>query len=213
MKFPGFPAGRLRVTPLPDLFFGELLPQIDDLAELKLTLHTLWLLARHKSPLCLSRTELGGDRVLRRSLKGASLDEALARAVQRGTLIELRTQGEQGAVERWFFANTPAGRREAALARDGKLKLAASPATPPPEQSGERPNVFALYEQHIGMLTPLVAEELLEASQVYPAAWIEEAFAIAAQNRKRNWRYVLAILQRWVREGKADKVTGGRLTR
>ena len=33
--FSGFPAGKLDVTPLPNLFFSELVPAIDDLAELK----------------------------------------------------------------------------------------------------------------------------------------------------------------------------------
>jgi hypothetical protein len=64
-KFVGFPEGKVSVTPLPDLFFSELLTQIDDLAELKLTLHVFWRLAHHKSPLCLSRSELQADAVLR----------------------------------------------------------------------------------------------------------------------------------------------------
>ncbi len=205
-KFSGFPAGRVRVTPLPDLFFGELLPQIDDLPELKLSLHVFWLLTRRRSPLCISLSDLRGDAVLRRSLHGAALDEALARAVGRGTLIELQTRAADGAVERWYFANTHAGRREAALARSGKLRLAGLQAAPSPEDARERPNIFALYEQHVGMLTPLIAEELMEASQTYAQPWLEEAFAIAVQNDKRNWRYVLAILQRWAREGKDDGV-------
>ena len=44
--FAGFPDGRLRFTPVPDVFFSELLPLIDDLAELKVTLHCLWRLHR-----------------------------------------------------------------------------------------------------------------------------------------------------------------------
>ena len=41
--FAGFPDGNLKITPVPEVFFHELLPLIDDLAELKLTLHCLWL--------------------------------------------------------------------------------------------------------------------------------------------------------------------------
>src|SRR5919204_3464556 len=110
-KFAGFPSGKLRVTPLPDLFFSELLAQIDELAELKLTLHVLWCLAHRKSPLCLSLSALRADPVLRRSLQGAPLEETLKRATQRGTLLELRTRKPSGAVEHWYFANTEAGRR------------------------------------------------------------------------------------------------------
>ena len=76
MDFSGFPDGRLSVTPLPDLFFNELLPQIDELSELKLTLHILWRLAHHKAPLCVSRSELHGDPVLRRSLTTRAVDDA-----------------------------------------------------------------------------------------------------------------------------------------
>ncbi len=43
--FSGFPAGKTRTTPVPNLFFSELLPQIDDLDELKLTLYCFWRLA------------------------------------------------------------------------------------------------------------------------------------------------------------------------
>jgi len=68
----------------------------------------------------------------------------------------------------------------------------------------ERPNIFALYEQNIGLLQPLIAEELREAEKTYPAAWIEEAFKIAVERNARNWRYIKAILERWTREGKDD---------
>ena len=37
-RFPGFP-DRMAYLPLPAPFFGSLLRDIDDLAELKLTLH------------------------------------------------------------------------------------------------------------------------------------------------------------------------------
>ncbi len=207
MKFVGFPSGRLRVTPLPDLFFSELLAQIDDLAELKLTLHVLWRLAHHKSPLCVNLSELRADAVLRQSLSGASLEDALTRAVGRGTLIELHTRSKAAIVEHWYFANTAAGRREAAQVRERKLRLSTADVIVPPPTPAERPNIFALYEQYVGMLTPLIAEQLHDAAQTYSPQWIEEAFTIAARQDKRNWRYVEAILQRWAREGKGDAQT------
>ena len=37
--FVGFPDAELKPIAIPELFFVDLLPQIDDLAELKLTLH------------------------------------------------------------------------------------------------------------------------------------------------------------------------------
>ena len=39
----------------------------------------------------------------------------------------------------------------------------------------QRPSIFSLYEQNIGLLTPLLAEQLVEAERRYPAGWIEDA--------------------------------------
>ncbi len=64
--FPGFPAGKLPVTPLPNLFFSELLPLIDNLAELKVTLHLFWLIGKKSGALRYARLDelLGDDRLL-----------------------------------------------------------------------------------------------------------------------------------------------------
>lgn len=198
MNFSGFPDGRLSVTPLPDLFFNELLPQVDDLGELKLTLHILWRLAHHKAPLCLSRSELHADPVLRHAFTPEAIDDALRRAVKRRTLIEARVPDAAGMMEACYFANSSEGRRDAARVRRGQPRQ----RPVPPAATEPRSNVFMLYERHIGMLTQLIAEQLQDAEQVYPAEWFPEAFELAAQADKRSWRYVRAILQRWASEGK-----------
>ena len=46
----------------------------------------------------------------------------------------------------------------------------------------ERPNIFVLYEQNIGLLSPLIAEDLKDAADQYPAEWIEAAFREAVQH-------------------------------
>jgi len=66
----------------------------------------------------------------------------------------------------------------------------------------ERPNVYTLYEQNIGLLTPIVAEKLQEAEGHYPVEWINAAFEEAVLNNKRNWRYIERILERWTVEGR-----------
>jgi DNA replication protein len=66
----------------------------------------------------------------------------------------------------------------------------------------ERPSVYALYEQNIGLLTPILAERLQDAEGRYPQDWIEAAFEEAVTNNKRNWRYIERILERWAAEGK-----------
>jgi len=81
-------------------------------------------------------------------------------------------------------------------------------ALPGGESGGElrvvavRPNIYQLYEQNIGLLQPLIADQLRDAEATYPPEWIEEAFRIAVESNARNWRYVRGILERWAREGK-----------
>lgn len=197
--FSGFPAGRVRTVALPEQVFSELVPLIDDLDELKVTLHILWRLTQQRSGVRYLRyADLASDPILLAGL-GASplqaLDAALKRALVRGTLLE--ANDPDGGGERLYFANTPKGRAAAEAIRQGKWPRELKPAT--------RSSIFELYEQNIGVLTPLIADELREAERTYPAVWIEEAFRIAVQMNKRNWRYIYAILERWRLEGKDDE--------
>ena len=68
----------------------------------------------------------------------------------------------------------------------------------------EPPDIFSLYEQNIGMLTPMIAEELRDALKVYPENWISDAIKEAVSNNKRKWSYISAILERWTAEGRDD---------
>jgi DnaD/phage-associated family protein len=209
--FKGFPVGHVRYTPLPDQFFSELLPLIDDLAELKVTLHVFWLLHRQKGyPRYVSGDQLRGDATLLKGLREtgeaavSALERGLGQAVARGTLLHLTTwrgHGTEAKVAEWYFLNDAEGRRAYREVKEGELQLDVHvvPPTPPPT---ERPTVYDLYERDIGLLSPLIAEELTEAAEKYPAQWIEEAFEIAVERGVRRWRYVRGILDRWMREGK-----------
>jgi DnaD/phage-associated family protein len=207
--FTGFPAGKQPYTPVPNLFFSEVLPEIDHLGELKVTLHVFWLLAQRggERPY-VSGEELAADRRLLASLPAPgmspaeALRDALDRAVVRRTLLRVTT-GEKTGQRDWYFVNSDKGRQ----AVDDLLAGKWSPAEPgqPVHLHVERPNVFVLYEQNIGPLTPLLAEELMEAEDTYPAAWIEDAFREAVELNKRSWRYVQRILERWAAEGREDE--------
>lgn len=70
-------------------------------------------------------------------------------------------------------------------------------------------NIFTAYESNIGVLTPMIAEKLKDAEQTYPLTWILEAFGLAVENNKRNWRYIETILKRWKADGK-DEGKGGK---
>jgi len=206
-KFSGFPAGKVQFTPLPNLFFTQLLPAIDDLAELKVTLHAFWLLHQKKGyPRFVGLSELLGDGTLLTGLRGLNrtpkeaLRQGLDRAVVRGTLLRIITVMDDEK-EEFYFLNTTEGRRAVERIRRGELELKGA-IVEEAHAEEERPNIFVLYEQNIGLLTPLIAEELKDAEKTYPADWIEDAFKIAVENNVRRWRYVGSILERWAAEGK-----------
>jgi DnaD/phage-associated family protein len=216
--YTGFPDGNLKVTPVPEVFFHELLPLIDDLPELKLTLHCLWLFrqAGREAPYVTAQ-ELEADELLKRSMLAAApplapgrytsdesraldtLRQALEYAVARGTLLQLSAGGEQT----WYFMNSERGREAVARVQSGEW--APPDAEPAQQLSARRPNIYVLYEQNVGLIhSPLLAEELLDAEGTYPAEWIEEAFRIAVTNNVRRWAYVRAILERWGEEGRGE---------
>ena len=201
MPFSGFPSGKLRTTPVPAQFFSELLPEIDDLGELKLTLYVLWALDRQESQVrYLSYESFSGDRRLVASLAARGLDDALEKAVQRGTLLCVLPEGGKKH-EALFFLNSARGRAAVQAIQEGKWRPDEL------ENSGvnlevERPNIFRLYEQNVGPLTPLIAEMLEEAEKLYPSAWVEEAFKIAVAKNVRRWNYIEAILKSWQEEGR-----------
>jgi len=208
--FAGFPPGKTRFTPIPDLFYSELLPTIGDLNELKLTLYMFWYLNRQRGyPRYMTMPELEAESSLLSSLQCEEGDtkQALHRAVQqalaRGTLLRL-TIGDDTEETDYLFINTPQGRKALEQVRKGELTLETAGQVREPYLERERPNIFELYEQNIGLLQPLLAEELKEAEQTYPAAWIVDAFKIAVEHNVRKWRYIRTILERWGRGGKDD---------
>jgi DnaD/phage-associated family protein len=206
-KFNGFPAGELRFTSVPDLFFARLLPEIDSLAELKVTLHFLWVHYRQARQV-IARNELLADETLVHSL--ALLDEdiehaltqGLARAVERGTLLYAQVEDEAGLHD-LYFLNSERGRQAHAKIEAGEMGVVAvsgAEIVPPSKRS----NIFELYEANIGLLSPILADELKDAEANYPQVWIEDAFKIAVENNVRKWSYIRAILQRMAIAGRDD---------
>src|SRR5574340_666296 len=59
----------------------------------------------------------------------------------------------------------------------------------------QRPNVYKVYENEIGNITPTAANLIDIALQDYPEDWIVEAMHEAARHNKRSWAYVEAILK------------------
>ncbi len=217
-KFNGFSAGKVRLTPLPAQFFSDLLPLVDDLAELKVTLFCFWALQQKEGDFrYLCRRDFAGDPALMRGLAAtdsddpeSALDGALERATARGTLLCAEVTLDSGS-ERLYFVNT--GRGRAALQQIEAGEWQPTTGTDPVEILPERPNIYALYEANIGPLTPLIADALKDAENEYPTAWLEEAIKLAVENNVRRWSYIRAILERWDKEGKSRDEIAGRHTR
>jgi DNA replication protein len=167
---------------LPDSFFTRVVPKIQDLAELKIVLYASYLILRrpdhpHPDISGVTYKELRAESCrLSPELGEETLRQALNSAVEHGTLLH-STLNINGVPEDVY-----------SLIDDSRQPSAV--------------NIFALYEQNIGIITPMIAEELKEADKLYPPQWIEEAFKEAVTLNKRSWRYIARILERWASEGK-----------
>ncbi len=190
--FNGFTSSET-FTQLPDSLI-HLLKEMDDAAELKVTLYAIWRIEHiegHFRALC--ETDFEAEAL------GMGLEEiqsGLRKSVERGTM--LRAQHDADV---YYFLNSPRGRLAAEAFEQGQWRESAKIFSAPMNKS----NIFRLYEENIGALTPLLSDMLREAEKNYPGVWFEEAFEIAVSRNVRNWKYVEAILTRWKEKGKDER--------
>ena len=182
-------------TPLPDLFFQRLLREITSLDELKVTLYALWRIEHMDGTFPgLWEADLDAGEI---GLATEDARSGLEAAVKRGTLLRSMHDGQTA-----YFISSPQGRSAAeAFEKNGWPEDVASAPL-------ERPNIFRLYEDNIGPLTPMIADALNDAASTYPAAWVAESIELAVKHNKRSWKYAEAILRRWKEEGRAEKQSG-----
>ncbi len=209
--FSGFPEGKSRLTAIPEAFFSDLLPSIDSLDELKLTLFAMWYLNQQDSDaqyltdqLFLDHKHLILTNVVDESDTADALSNTIILAVNRGTLIKRQVPGcGKDPVSVIYLINTANGRRLAKLADEGKwqpgdMKQMSTSV------SVEKPNIFNLYEENIGPLTPMISDMIKATIESYPEDWIADAVVIALKKNARNWRYVEAILTSWRENGRYE---------
>ena len=191
-QFPGF-TSKETFSQVPDSLF-HLMNEIDDIAELKVTLYAIWRIEHiegHFRALC--QTDFTSDAL---GLNPQEIQLGLEKASARGTIIKSSHEADT-----FYFLNSPRGRLAAETFAKGQWREAARIMSAPLNKS----NIFKLYEENIGALTPLLSEMLSEAEKNYPGEWFEEAFAIAVSKNIRNWKYVEAILTRWKEKGKDER--------
>ncbi|MFC1950096.1 DnaD domain-containing protein [Chloroflexota bacterium] len=209
-QFNGFPT-RMQFTPMPNFFLANLLPQINDIAELKTTLCIFGLLySKQGYPRFTTYRELLCDTNLKSSLREIAkpldqvLRNALEMAAERGTILHIVLDRDR-ASEDVYFLNTEANRKVVVKIQNGELILSGlKTGKQTTILAEELPDIFTLYEQNIGMLTPMIANELLEAEKLYNIDWIKDAIKEAVSQNKRKWSYISAILERWAAEGKSN---------
>jgi DnaD/phage-associated family protein len=210
--FSGFP-GIGKATAIPNLFFSAVLPRLEAPGAL---LAFLWVyrLAQEQraDQRCVSAEDVWSQPAARASFEAIGggrdgLDSGLRSCLELRALLGLRVRGA-GVDEALYFPNDPSSRRTIARARAGEISLRPETVAAPVEAVEQRPGIFRLYEEHIGTITPMVGERLIEAEDVYPAGWIEDAFREAAELNARNWRYIEKILRNWAEEGRPNETPG-----
>jgi DnaD/phage-associated family protein len=192
-KFKGFTDSET-FSQLPDAFFHQLLNEIKDVEELKVILYFLWRAEHMEGPFrALSRMEFN---IKELGLAADEISRGLEKAVKRGSLLKVQ---REAAV--YFLLNSPRGRAGVQAIESGQWNPKTGTSTSPVE----RPNIFKLYEENIGPLTPLIADSLKDAEELYSPEWIADSIEVAVKNNKRSWKYCEAILKRWKEEGRAEK--------
>jgi DnaD/phage-associated family protein len=203
------------VIAFPAGFIRDIAPGIRSMEELQVSLaflRTLDEVGGFAQPIP-EKTMLR-DRILRNALRvegsprapDTRIGKGLELALARGTLIRLvSSEGRRQAV--FYYLNTPQNRSSIRLMESGELAppRALWPDDSPPQIVIDRPNAFRLYEQNIGPLTPLIADQISRAIEDYPDDWIEDALTEAVSYNRRSWRYVSRILENWQASGRSEE--------
>jgi DnaD/phage-associated family protein len=188
-NFNGFTSSET-FTQIPDSFL-RLINEIDDVAELKVTLYAIYRIEHLEGNFRgLSEADFDAESL---GLKKKEIKHGLQKTVERQTM--LKSENEAGV---FYFLNSPRGRLSAEAFANGQIK-------PSQSYNPNKSNIFKLYEENIGALTPLIADMLRDAEKNYPSIWFEEAFEIAVSRNVRNWKYISAILNRWKENGKDER--------
>lgn len=213
-KFNGFSDGKPHLTRIPTQFFHDLLPLVDDLVELKVTLFCMWAIQQKEGDYKYLRyDELVGNQELLQGLQGIEadveplqiLDNGLDRAVNRGTLLiaQIVLYGENLC---YYVINSERGRLLIDQLHSGDWRPVSKNEV---EILPARPTIFAMYEENIGVLSPMIVDALKDAQAEYSVEWIEEAIKIAVEANVRQWRYIIKILESWKQKGRSHEANQG----
>ncbi|HEV2073627.1 MAG TPA: DnaD domain protein [Thermomicrobiales bacterium] len=207
-------SSRLPVS-IPHAFLTETVINITCMAELQVSLAMFRLVAvleGEETPI--AERMILRDEALNRAMRrdgivpepAERILKGLELAVGRGTILRfLATQPSHQAY--WYYLDTTVNRATVASMERGALPPPAIiwEGKTAPAISLDPPNAYRLYEQNIGPLTPLIADQITRAVTDYPGDWIEDAITEAVSYNRRSWRYILRILENWQASGRQEQ--------
>ncbi|MBN2044048.1 MAG: DnaD domain protein [Anaerolineales bacterium] len=198
-SFHGFtPTGQ--PVQIPQDFFTEILPKIDDLHTLKIMLLAFQSRSADEnqvsyfSPeqMCLTHfTEHPQE-----------FKTGLEQAITNQWLLKTEIPGHGGQLVQICFLNTPSAVAAIEAINKGEFHF---PDEPFDQPGVPRPDIFRLYEENIGPLTPIISDSLKDLEKNYPYEWINQAVQTAVKNNARSLRYIEVVLQNWAKEGTNDR--------
>ncbi len=201
--FKGFPDDGDSLIRIPKAFFTQLLPHMNDLPQLRLLLYMYWHSESQQNKVRYFRlVDLSSDPTLVMMMGDkAALDQSLVGLIELGALLKAELDWMD---EVYYFINNPQGQAAVQAIENGKWQEVRKNHQPI-HLVNEKPNIFKLYEENIGVITPMMAEILKDDEATYPEWWIEKAIKIAVAQNVRTWKYVQAVLKRWQKEGFGDE--------
>jgi DnaD/phage-associated family protein len=189
-------------TQTPNDLFDVLLPEMG-YAELKVSLCILRnTLGYHRDGVTLSIRTIARMTGLttRNVLEGAKAAE------ERGTLTRAVSSTMTTTWLPVIAKDTvciPRGNRTVSPGK-GKLPVKESKESNKENTTTTTANIFKVYEQNIGPLTPLISEDLTDLAKTYTDEWVRRAMVEAATSNVRNLKYIKAVLAGYKERGSPD---------
>ena len=175
----------------------------------------------------IKKGDKSGEKVTQMSPKqNAQKGDILGEKVTLGTPFQTQEKGDKSGEKVTSGAEkvtSSAGKGDIAMSPDPSLihhdpsvkdatRASDPPNEPPPQPSpptalaapaaeADYQAVRRVYENEIGLLTPIISDSIKEQLRQCPSAWLTLAIGIAVKRNNRRWSYVEGILRRWQVEG------------
>ena len=185
-------------TRVPNAVLSAVLNEVEESETVKLILRAVWLLERQRGfPASITVNELRHDRVLVCVFKSQErFDAALDQSLNLGVLIKFELNNADA-----LMLNTVSATRQVEHAKDTQPESIEDDGWDASVGAEMPDDAFRAYEENIGILSPMIRENITAALQDFSDQDIIEAIKIAVENENRSWSYVAGVLRKWARDG------------